>query len=173
METYEGKSRGSESRFEPALLEPLPPGVLYAFFAGDDDEGNCAGLDEPAIRRACRVSGSTKQPSGTRSKIQRCTTYARTKATARFFSACYSPRLRDVQLHREVVCLLVSRAFPRETVGLRAEPGSSNGHHAAWVSAGARRRGPSRHRHRKTGLGEVMRTCCVVMVNARRLMWRN
>jgi hypothetical protein len=62
----------------------------------------------------------------------------------------------------------VSRAFPRETVGLRVEPGSLTGHHAAWVSAGARRRGPSRHRHRKTGLGEVMRTCCVVMVNATR-----
>jgi len=46
-ETYEGKSRGSESRSEPAPLEPLPPGALYAFFAGDD-EGNCAGLDEPA-----------------------------------------------------------------------------------------------------------------------------
>jgi hypothetical protein len=46
--TYEGKSRGSESRFELALLDPpLPPGVLYAFFAGDD-EGNCLGLDEPA-----------------------------------------------------------------------------------------------------------------------------
>jgi hypothetical protein len=67
-ETYEGKSRGSESRFEPALLEPLPPGVLYAFFAGDDDEGNCAGLDEPAIRRASRQVSGTKQPSGTRSK---------------------------------------------------------------------------------------------------------
>ena len=46
--TYEGKSRGSESRFEPALLEPLPPEVLYTFFVGDDDEGNCAGLDDPA-----------------------------------------------------------------------------------------------------------------------------
>jgi hypothetical protein len=46
--TYDGKSRGSESRFEPALLEPLPPGVLYAFFVGDEDDGKRAGLDEPA-----------------------------------------------------------------------------------------------------------------------------
>jgi hypothetical protein len=47
--TYEGKSRGSESRFEPALLDPsLPPDILYAFLAGED-EGKCAGLDdEPA-----------------------------------------------------------------------------------------------------------------------------
>ena len=49
--TYDGKSRGSESRFEPALLlEPLLPGVLvlYTFFAGDEDDGKWAGLDEPA-----------------------------------------------------------------------------------------------------------------------------
>ena len=48
--TYEGKSRGSESRFElAALLDPsLPPDILYAFLAGED-EGKCAGLDdEPA-----------------------------------------------------------------------------------------------------------------------------
>ena len=50
--TYEGKSRGSESRFELALLDPsLPPDILYAFFAGED-EGKCAGLDdEPADTR--------------------------------------------------------------------------------------------------------------------------
>ncbi len=49
--TYEGKSRGSESRFELARLDPSPPPeILYAFFAGDD-EGNWAGLDdEPAAR---------------------------------------------------------------------------------------------------------------------------
>ena len=61
--TYEGKSRGSESRFEPALLEPLPPGVLYAFFAGDEDDGKCAGLDEPA---KCSVQHSLFQKSGPR-----------------------------------------------------------------------------------------------------------
>ncbi len=50
--TYEGKSRGSESIFELARLDPsLPPEILYAFLAGDD-EGNRAGLlDEPADAR--------------------------------------------------------------------------------------------------------------------------
>jgi hypothetical protein len=37
-ETYEGKSRGSESRPEPALLKPLPPGILCVFFMGVGEE---------------------------------------------------------------------------------------------------------------------------------------
>ena len=59
--TYEGKSRGSESRCEPALLDPsLPPDILYAFFAGEE-EGKCAGLDdEPAD---IRVVNTTTQPT--------------------------------------------------------------------------------------------------------------
>lgn len=55
--TYEGKSRGSESRFELALLDPsLPPDILYAFLAGED-EGKCAGLDdEPADTRGVNTT---------------------------------------------------------------------------------------------------------------------
>lgn len=58
---YEGKSRGSESRFELALLDPsLPPDILYAFFAGED-EGKCAGLDdEPADIRVGQYNRPTK-----------------------------------------------------------------------------------------------------------------
>jgi hypothetical protein len=29
---------------ELALFEPLPPDILYAFFAGDDNDGKCVGL---------------------------------------------------------------------------------------------------------------------------------
>jgi hypothetical protein len=45
---YNGKSRGSESIFELALFEPLPPDILYAFFAGDKGNGKCVELEEPA-----------------------------------------------------------------------------------------------------------------------------
>ncbi len=37
-ETYEGKSRGSESRPEPAPLKPLPLGILCVFFMGVGEE---------------------------------------------------------------------------------------------------------------------------------------
>jgi hypothetical protein len=127
--TYEGKSRGSESRCEPALLDPsLPPDILYAFLAGED-EGKCAGLDdEPADIRVVNYNDPTNQ---------RCIyTHAQTKA-ARFFSGCYASQLHGVRPRRVVVCRLVLREFLREIEDLHWQRvlGSSTGQHqVAWVS---------------------------------------
>jgi hypothetical protein len=127
--THEGKSRGSESRCEPALLDPsLPPDILYAFLAGED-EGKCAGLeDEPADICVVNIQRSNK------SRPRLSETHAQTKA-ARFFSACYSSQLHDVRPRRSVVCRHVLRVFLREIAVLQAVLGSSTGHHVAWVSA--------------------------------------
>ena len=147
--TYEGKSRGSESIFEPALLDPsLPPDILYAFFAGED-EGKCAGLDdEPADTRG-QYHGP-KIPA----KIN---THAQIKAV-RSFSGCYSSQLHDVRPGRVVVCRLVLREFLREIEDLQGVLGSSTGHHVAWVSAEVHRQWPSRHRRQKKGSGAAMKT---------------
>lgn len=129
--THEGKSRGSESRFEPALLDPsLPPDILYAFLAGED-EGKCAGLDdEPADDiRVVNIQLIQKNPN-------QVYTHAQTKA-ARISSGCYASQLHDVRPRRLVVYQLVLREFLRGIEVLQAVLGSSTGHHVVWVSAEA------------------------------------
>lgn len=149
--TYDGKSRGSESKFEPALLDPsLPPDILYAFFAGED-EGKCAGLDdEPADTRAWSLQPS-KNPN------QDEYTHAQIKA-ARFSSGCYASQLHGVQPRRVVVCWLVLKEFLREIEDLQGVPGSLTGHHVRWVSAEVHRQEPSRHHRQKKESGVVMKT---------------
>lgn len=149
--TYEGKSRGSESKFEPALLDPsLPPDILYAFFAGED-EGKCAGLDdEPAVTRAWSMQLS-KNPN------QDEYTHAQTKA-ARFSSECYSSQLHDVRPRRVMVCRLVLKEFLREIEDLQGVLGSLTGHHVRWVSAEVHHQEPSQHHRQKKESGVVMKT---------------